>query len=73
MQFIFNKLFFLAVLILVTVPSVSACHPVTPAVCQAYSRAEAVFIGKLLTVEEKTENDMAVVNATFSVKKIYKG
>ena len=51
---------------------VPACNPAVPILCQAYSRAEAVFVGKLVKVE-KADTGTRQVIAHFSVKKVYKG
>ena len=50
-----------------------ACNPAVPTVCQAYARAEAVFIGTLLEIQKVPGTDVAKIEVRFAVKRTFKG
>lgn len=53
---------------------VFGCNPAVPTICQAYNRAEAVFIGTLQKVEEVREPDKPwMIDAHFLVVRTFKG
>lgn len=59
---------------LLFVGSVFGCEPAVPTICQAYSRAEAVFVGKLIKIEKvKSNRAMTEIVTTFEVEKVFKG
>lgn len=60
-------------LLLFSTAIVRACNPALLTVCQAYTRAESVFIGKLTKVEELPGNGARVIEARFEVSKVFKG
>jgi hypothetical protein len=60
-------------LILLSTMAAFGCNPAVPTVCQAYTRAEAVFVGTLLSVDEVPRLSPPRVEAKFTVNKIYKG
>src|SRR4028118_516905 len=66
---------FLSVILLVCLFSFSgiaaACSCNIPPPCVAYTRADAVFIGKLVKIEETKESYLAL--AHYEVEKIFKG
>ena len=49
------------------------CSCVIPTVCQAYSRAEAVFTGKLVRIEKDEKSHIETVFAHFQVGRTFKG
>lgn len=49
------------------------CGCETPTVCQAYSRAEAIFVGKLISFEIDDKSFIRTVTAHFDVEKVFKG
>ena len=69
-----KKVFTLTALMIFSLSyNVFACLCRLPFPCTAYSRAEAVFIGKLEKVERDKSKDAYTVNAYFSVEKTFKG
>lgn len=52
---------------------VSACNPAVPVLCQAHSRADAVFVGTLIKVETVVNYPIKQIDAHFEVEKVYKG
>ncbi len=62
---------FLITINLVLVENVFACQCPPQAVCQAYSRSKAVFVGKVLKIEDDPEPGSICV--TFEVEKAFKG
>jgi hypothetical protein len=66
------KFISVGVFILLTETAAFCCNPAVPIVCQAYARAEAVFVGTLLGVE-RVDYPKDRIEAKFAVTKIYKG
>jgi hypothetical protein len=61
------------VMVLILVMQASACNPVETTICQAYSRSDAVFVGRLLKMDEVPGSSIPRIEAQFSVKRIFKG
>ena len=57
----------------VSVGAVLACVCDIPAICEAYSRAGAVFIGKVEKMELDKKGSVPTMIVTFSVEKSFKG
>lgn len=72
-RFGFYTIFVIGIFLTVLVETVSACECHLPTVCQAYSRAEAVFTGSLAAYSRYTENGVTEVRADFEVIEVYKG
>lgn len=60
-------------LVMLAVPCVFACNPYGPRVCEAFSRADAVFIGTLTKVEDIPTSSSSAVFAHFTVERVFKG
>lgn len=58
---------------LISVSTVLACECNRPAICQAYSRAKSVFIGKVEKIESNKNEPLSPIKVTFSVEKTFKG
>lgn len=52
---------------------VFGCRCEIPAVCQAYGRADSVFVGRLVRVVDDENSPVETVFAHFDVEKIFKG
>jgi hypothetical protein len=50
-----------------------ACNPYVPRVCEAFSRADSVFIGTLTKVEDIPTSRTSAVLAHFAVERVFKG
>ena len=70
---IFVSLVFFICINLLSVGEVFACYCEPPAVCQAYSRAKAVFIGTAEKIEINKYELRSPVKVTFSVERTFKG
>jgi hypothetical protein len=65
---------FLIIINLVCVDKILGCMPPDELICQAYSRAESVFIGKAEKIEPyKSESLLSQITVTFLVEKTFKG
>ena len=53
--------------------SAFGCVCTSPSVCEAYSLAERVFIGRLVSKETRDENGREVIIAKFKSGKVFKG
>lgn len=49
------------------------CSCDTPTVCQAFSRADTVFVGTLLQIRESENTAIETINAEFAVESAFKG
>lgn len=52
---------------------VFACNPVVPTICEAYSQAKAVFVGKLIRMEKVRDSRTPQIDAHFLIEKVFKG
>lgn len=67
------SLFIVLIIILVSFYETLACECNESDICNAYSKAEKVFIGKLEKVEKDEKAPVYSIQAHFSVEKTYKG
>lgn len=58
---------------LVLVENIFACQCPPQAICQVYSRSKAVFVGKVVKIEDDESEASPHVRVTFSVEKAFKG
>jgi hypothetical protein len=63
----------LTITILIFYNTVDACTCETPEVCQAFARAEKVFVGELIRVKTNTVENLDMITAEFRVNKGFKG
>ena len=69
LRFAFKTILF----VLMLASGALACHPYGPRICEAFSRADAVFIGTLTKVEDIPTSTTSAVFAHFSVERVFKG
>ena len=53
--------------------SAYGCQCNLPTVCQAFSRADAVFIGKVLNIRKSAKTRADIVEVEFGVERTFKG